>query len=150
MSYSDQMYTSLRKEYPRTWRIWYRMCKRCELPQKGYAQISVDENWDYFEIGSYGFLNFIDDMGPQEDPKLELDRINVLGDYEKSNCRWTTRTVNNNNKRWHQSEKGKMNTLRKRNGINRHTYYGRLERGWDPHDAATMPPNAIPYKNRTV
>jgi len=42
---------------------------------------------------------FIADMGPTFLPELELDRIDVNGNYEPSNCRWVTRRVNAQNKR---------------------------------------------------
>jgi hypothetical protein len=32
-------------------------------------------------------------------PELEIDRIDVNGNYEQSNCRWTTGLVNANNRR---------------------------------------------------
>lgn len=150
MTYSATQYTAIRKEHPRLWRIWYRMCRRCKLPQKGYADVGVDENWDYYTIGSAGFVNFFDDMIDGYRDDLELDRINVFGDYTKHNLRWTTRMTNNNNKRWHHGEMSRLNDLRKKNGINRHTYYARLGRGWNATDAATLPPSRYPYKSRKI
>ena len=45
------------------------------------------------------FENFRDDMLPTWKEELALDRINVNGNYEPSNCRWATRSENNKNKR---------------------------------------------------
>lgn len=149
------LYTHLRKQNPRLWRIWYRMCYRCQFPDKaqqykGYKDVEVDEDWDYYTVGSKGFINFYDDMIQGYKEELELDRIDVFGHYTKSNLRWTTRKVNNNNKRWHHGEMAELHRIRKANGVARHTFYGRLYRGWDPMDAATLGPDKnTNYKNRS-
>lgn len=137
------LYTQLRKTNPRIWRIWYRMCKRCNIPQKNYENVEVDPNWDYYEVGSEGFIRFYDDMIATYRDDLELDRIDPYGNYNKDNTRWATRTVNNNNTRWHKSDLAKRWNKAKELGINRHTVYGRLERGWDIDEAFTLPPNRL-------
>lgn len=53
--------------------------------------ICYDPRWQSFE-------SFLDDMGDRP-PGTELDRINNGLGYYKANCRWTTRVINNNNKR---------------------------------------------------
>ena len=76
MSKSKNLYyTELRKEYPRTWRIWYRMNKRVDYGVKGYTDIIVCDEWNIDTSAEQGFLNFFDDMGESEG-KLEIDRIN--------------------------------------------------------------------------
>jgi hypothetical protein len=83
--------------------IWSQMIQRCENPKnkhyKDYGQrgISVCERW-------HNFKNFYADMGDKPSPKLSLDRIDVNGNYEPSNCKWSTpleqtlnRRVNKNN-----------------------------------------------------
>ena len=51
-------------------------------------------------------------MGRKPSSKYSLDRIDVNGDYEPSNCRWLTPTQNNNNKRvnWVVSFDGRTHT----------------------------------------
>jgi len=136
------VYTAIRKEYPRTWRIWYRMNKRCDAndPQDGYATVKVCDDWSIDISGEQGFLNFFDDMGPCEDTTLSIDRINTLGDYEETNCRWATRTQQANNTVFHAvTERGQMVNKAVKNGIPKKTYYQRCSRGWHPEDAASIP-----------
>lgn len=143
-------YTFMRKEYPRTWRVWYRMCKRCQLPQKGYVDVAVYEDWDYFEVGSAGFLNFIDDIGPMEDTEYEIIRDDAFGDYAPGNCKWRKTSKRMMGRRWNKSKSGQMVKEAKKNGINRHTLYSRLERGWNEKDAVSLPVSYRPYKSRIV
>lgn len=79
------------------YRTWVAFIQRCINPNSssyhnyGGRGIKVCEEWRKFE-------NFYADMGPR--PKgLVLDRINNDGNYEPSNCRWTTQQENCLNKR---------------------------------------------------
>ena len=143
-------YTYYRKEYPRTWRVWYRMCKRCQLPQKGYVDVAVYEDWDYFTVGGAGFLNFINDIGPAEDTEYEIIRDDAFGDYAPGNCSWKKTAKRMIGRRWNKSKSGQMVKEAKKNGINRHTLYSRLERGWNEKDAVSLPVSYRPYKSRIV
>jgi len=72
--------------------VWHAMTQRCSLiGDKRYADyggrgINVCSRW----LGQEGVTNFLSDMGPRPSPKHSLDRINVDGNYEPSNCRWAT------------------------------------------------------------
>lgn len=78
--------------------VWASMIQRCRDPNNkrwssyGGRGISVCDRWLRFE-------NFLADMG--ERPKgLTLDRVDVNGDYEPSNCRWATDKQQANNTRY--------------------------------------------------
>jgi hypothetical protein len=80
------------------YQAWANMKKRCLNPhypqymEYGGRGITVCSKWLEFD----GFLK---DMGPSWSEGLELDRINNLSGYSAVNCRWTTRTKNNQNRR---------------------------------------------------
>jgi hypothetical protein len=83
--------------YTDTFRIWTGILRRCLNPNfKAYKYyggrgITVCDRWLKFE-------NFFEDMGVRPDG-LQIDRIDVDGNYEPSNCRWVTPKVNMNNRR---------------------------------------------------
>lgn len=80
---------------------WDGMHQRCynpknkRYPSYGGRGIIVCDRWK----GTGGFINFIADMGKKPTLKHSLDRIDVNGNYEPSNCRWATNTEQNRNKR---------------------------------------------------
>ena len=80
----------------RTWRTWYNMIDRCtnenckDYGYYGGRGISVCDRWKDFE-------NFLNDMGTAPKNK-SLDRIDSDGDYEPFNCRWATKTEQNQNR----------------------------------------------------
>ena len=70
----------------------------------GGRGISVCARWNrYSEHGGVsidvGFANFLEDMGPRPSKGHSIDRINVNGDYEPTNCRWATAAEQAANKR---------------------------------------------------
>jgi hypothetical protein len=78
---------------------WHQMKSRCLNPadkryqQYGARGIGVCEQWIY----SYG--NFLAYMGRRPSPDYSLDRIDNDGNYEPGNCRWATRSEQQQNKR---------------------------------------------------
>lgn len=88
------------KSHTSLFRIWSGMITRCEYEKgrsfKDYGGrgIKVCEEWrkDFQKFYDWSINN-----GYKKG--LEIDRINVNGNYEPSNCRWVTNIVNANNKR---------------------------------------------------
>lgn len=80
-----------------TYMSWMSMKSRCNNPNNvsyknyGGRGITVCKRW-------YNFKNFYEDMG-QKPNGLSLDRIDNDGNYEPSNCKWSTWVEQNNNKR---------------------------------------------------
>jgi len=146
MQYTNTLYTSLRKDYPRTWRIWYRMNKRCSVPQAAYEDIEVCESWNYELEGSQGFINFLDDMGPMETETKELYRLDASKDYTPENTIWNWTHNRNTNQRWTTTERGQFWSKVRELGIKRHTIYSRLRRGWTKEQA--LHKDTRPYINK--
>ncbi len=84
----------------RLYDIYCKMKSRCNTTTNqnyknyGGRGIKVCNEWleDYLNFKNWALNNGYTD-------ELTIDRINVNGDYEPSNCRWTTMDVQANNKR---------------------------------------------------
>lgn len=80
------------------YRTWYRMKLRCLDPKDpvynhyGGRGITICERW------LNNFLNFFADMGVKPSRRHSLDRVDVNGNYEPSNCRWATDFEQQNNR----------------------------------------------------
>lgn len=79
-----------------TYHSWAGMKARCDNPEQSHYKhyggrgITYDPRWS-------DFANFYADMGDK--PKgYTLDRIDVNGNYEMSNCKWATRKQQARNK----------------------------------------------------
>ena len=81
------------------------MLARCYNPKNkrykdwGGRGITVCDRWRFGEDGKSGFECFLEDMGSKPHPRLTLERRNVNGNYEPSNCYWAPWEIQDNNKR---------------------------------------------------
>lgn len=86
---------------------WVMMKVRCKnasherFKHYGGRGITVCERWLKFE-------NFKEDMFPSYKEGLQLDRIDVNGNYEPSNCRWVTPSQNMKNRQQKAKEQSTM------------------------------------------
>jgi hypothetical protein len=86
------------KSNTRIYKSWAHMVARCNNPNDnaykhyGGRGITVCDEWTTFE-------GFYKDMGSSYRDGLTIDRINNNGNYEPSNCKWSTYEEQGNNKR---------------------------------------------------
>ena len=76
--------------------VWEQMKNRCyrkttaSFKYYGARGIKVCDRWLHGEGGKSGFECFITDMGRRPDKGYSVDRKRTEGDYEPSNCKWST------------------------------------------------------------
>src|SRR3954451_16523008 len=81
------------------YKAWQNMKTRClnprdkSFPEYGGRGIRVSVAW------AQSFEQFYRDMGPRPKSDMSLDRIDVDGNYEASNCRWATEFAQQLNRR---------------------------------------------------
>jgi hypothetical protein len=101
---------------------WTQMKQRCSNPNKdkfhyyGGRGISVCQRW----INSYE--SFLADMGRKPSAAHSIDRVDVNGDYEPSNCRWATSSEQIRNRR-KPPAKQRISRPWDINGVSRTTWY---------------------------
>lgn len=82
------------------WRTMRARC-RCKTSERfehyGARGITVCAEWN-------DFWRFLADMGPRPSPRHSIERNDVDGNYEPSNCRWATQTEQVRNTRKQQRE----------------------------------------------
>lgn len=120
---------------------WKSMKERClkkyshHYANYGGRGIRVCSRW----VKSY--LAFLKDMGRCPAGR-SLHRIRNNGHYQKSNCMWATKRIQDNNKRTNHfiKARGKRMTISnwaRLSRINKNTIFSRLANGWLPQMAVT-------------
>ncbi|MGZ3770074.1 MAG: hypothetical protein ACXVCP_00320 [Bdellovibrio sp.] len=121
--------------------VWASMKRRCLTPKNyGYKNyggrgITICDSW------MNDFKSFYDwSLSSGYESGLELDRIDVNGNYSPENCRFVTRSVQANNKRSNilYTENGETKTLKQWcevKGLEYTKIRGRIGQGYSPKDA---------------
>lgn len=136
---------------PRLYRIWKSVRNRCNgtnvnrrcYKDYGGRGISMCEEWnDYAAFEKWALANGYQDG-------LSIDRINVNGNYEPSNCRWadTITQANNTRKNRYIEYNGETHTLSEWSritGISASAIRSRIDkRGWSVERALTVPQKTV-------
>lgn len=119
---------------------WCRIKARCFNPKCpqfkdwGGRGITMADEWLHDPIAFYQHV------GPRPTDKHSIDRIDVNGNYEPGNVKWSTALEQGGNKRWHRwvTYKGKtkpLNVWAREVGITREKLRYRLDKGWRVRDA---------------
>ena len=108
----------------------------------GGRGIRICDKWLDKEKGFINFYNWALKNGYRDD--LTIDRIDVNGNYEPSNCRWITNSEQQNNKRnnhyiLYNNEKHTLAEWSKIYKINESTLDSRIRNGWDIEKSLTTP-----------
>ena len=136
---------NLRKNASRLYGIWLGIHSRCNTkPNPNYSDyggrgICVAEEWnDYLNFKQWALAN-----GYTEN--LSIDRIDVDGNYEPSNCRWATQTEQMRNTRrnhllTYNEQTKTIAEWSEITGIPYHTIKDRINRyGFTAEEALTIP-----------
>lgn len=85
--------------------VWRGVKSRCistshpQYKDYGGRGIKICEEWLDEENGFINFYNWAIEAGYKQDAGLSIDRIEVDGDYEPDNCRWTIQKIQTWNRR---------------------------------------------------
>ena len=125
---------------------WTGMINRCENERNpnysryGERGISICKRW------REDFGKFMEDMGPKPSSRHSIDRIDVNGNYEPENCRWSTPREQMNNVRNNRfiTAFGETKTIAnwttdERCKASYKCLIRRIERGHNPEGAITEP-----------
>jgi len=81
------------------YQIWSQIKQRCNNPSNKFYCNYGNRGITFCSEWESSFEQFYKDMGPQPFKGASIDRINNDGNYEPSNCRWASYTVQARNTR---------------------------------------------------
>lgn len=73
------------------------MKSRCNNPNEQWYHLYGGKGIKVCDRWCDSFWNFLEDMGEKPSPQHSIDRIDSDGDYEPSNCKWSTPTEQSRN-----------------------------------------------------
>lgn len=122
-------------------RIWGNMRSRCRNPKNagfkdyGGRGITIAAEWDDYSA----FRDWALSAGYT--PELSIERLDVNGNYEPSNCIWAGAQAQSENRRFvAKAPSGQLWVhIARDNGITDAAFRNRLHDGWSYHQAATWP-----------
>jgi hypothetical protein len=120
--------------------LWRRMKDRCNNPRAsnyfnyGGRGIAVGDEWNHDFMA---FFNWANENGYED--HLSIERINVNGNYERTNCKWIHKSAQSRNKRSTvyariNGEEKPLIEWAELNGIPYKTIHSRWYRGWRGYD----------------
>jgi hypothetical protein len=139
----------------RLFQRWFDMNRRCYSKKRkdykhyGGRGIQVCDEWHYENPN--GFENFVNDMEESYVEGLELDRIDNDGNYEPSNCKWSTRSeqiINSRSANWltYDGETLHLSAMAKKYGLTSKKLVDRIGKlGWSLEKALTEPHRVKSY-----
>ena len=123
----------------RLYKVWSYIITRCynekceHFDDYGGRGIKMSDEW------RNDFMNFYNDMADGYMKGVQLDRIDVNGNYEKGNCRWVTAKENARNKRntvyiTHEGITKPLAQWAEEKGIKfSQLFHDRVKKGWKSH-----------------
>lgn len=122
--------------------VWAQIKQRCNNKNNkrykdyGGRGITVCNEWlnDFISFYNWAMANGYDENAPRG--KCTIDRIDVNGNYEPSNCRWLTNKKQQNNKRnnhfvTYNNETLTVTQMAEKYNINVNTFRNRVAKGWN-------------------
>lgn len=136
--------TKHNKTGTRLFNIWRNIKERCEnanyynYRKYGGRGIKVCDEWhDYKAFEEWALANGYDETAKRGD--CTIDRIDVNGNYEPSNCRWASAKEQNNNKRNtvfvdYNGERKSISEWASELNKSKNTLWWRHSKGWSPRE----------------
>ena len=126
------------------WKLMKQRCYNCKYTQfKDYGGrgIIVCEEWNESFLSFYSWA-----MENGYEDNLSIDRIDGNKNYEPNNCRWTTKTMQQNNTRRNKyieynGEKHSVSQWAKILGVSRGCLQKRINKGWSFKKITSIPLN---------
>lgn len=126
--YRNSLHKTHGKSYSPEYRAWAGMIARCtnpkapKYPNYGERGIIVCDKW------LHSFESFYADIGDRPSKDYSLERLNVDGNYEPSNCIWATRREQQRNIRVQKNNTTGVNGVKKSLKLGQYIAQIRVER----------------------